>query len=182
MFSKLTPISCAALVVVLDVLSFPAAQAQQSPGSWPTDSSIAERLGYRRSRTTARVLGAVVPGAGHLYAGEWLKSYPLFVVATGGIYLGQSLYTWDRCTFDWRPSCRPGIPFSSRVAGVAMIASGVAMWVASSVDAGRAVARQRARRARQARHGGLGVQPVLTPCVRDSRAWCVGVALDDLRR
>jgi hypothetical protein len=177
MFSKLTPISCAALVVVLDVLSFPAARAQQSPGSWPTDSSIAERLGYRRSRTTARVLGAVVPGAGHLYAGEWLKSYLFFVGAPGSIYVGEALFTFDRCTFDWSASCRPGVPLTSRVAGATMIASGVTLWVMSAVDAGRAVERQRARRARDAAHRGLGVQPMFMPCVLDSRAWCVGVNL-----
>src|SRR4029077_13383384 len=98
MMSKLRSVSCAALVAVLDVLSVRAVRAQQS------DSAIAERLGYRRSRTTARVLGAVVPGAGHLYAGEWLKSYLYFVGASGGIYMGEAIYTLDRCTFDWRTS------------------------------------------------------------------------------
>lgn len=169
----------ALLIALGDVVIFGGAAAQQSPDSLATDSAIAERLGYRRSRTTARVLGAVVPGAGHLYAGEWLKSYPLFVGATGGIYVGEVVFTFDRCTFDWRASCRPGVPLGSRVVGVAMIASGVAMWIGSSVDAGRAVERQRARRARNARHSGFGVQPVLAPCALNGRAWCVGVGLGD---
>ena len=164
------------LVAMGNVVAFVSGRAQ-SPDSSATDSSTAERLGYRRSRTTARVLGALVPGAGHLYAGEWLKSYPLFVGATGGILLGQAIYTFDRCTFDWRASCRPGVALGSRVVGVAMVASGVAIWVASSVDAGRAVERQRARRARNASRRGLGVLPMLMPCALDSRAWCVGVGV-----
>jgi len=175
LFSKLRSISCAALVVVLDALSMRAARAQQNPGLWPTDSAIAEHLGYRRSRMTARVLGAVVPGAGHLYAGEWLKSYLFFVSAPGGIYMGEMFFTLDRCTFNWRTSCRPGVPLTSRVAGVTMMASGVTIWAMSAVDAGRAVERQRARRAQDAAHRGLGVQPMFRPCVLDSRAWCVGV-------
>src|SRR3954464_1708103 len=118
------------LVAMCDVVAFAAARAQQSPDSSATDSAIAERLGYRRSRTTARVLGAVVPGAGHLYAGEWFKSYLNFVGATGGIYVGEAIYTFDRCTFDWSGGCRPGVPAGSRVIGVAMMASGVAIWVA----------------------------------------------------
>jgi hypothetical protein len=117
-----------------------------------TDSAIAARVGYRRSVKTAVVLGAVVPGAGHLYAGEWLKSYPIFLASAGGIWVGSLVYNFDRCTFNWSTGCRSGVPTGARVAGAALVVGGAYVWISNAIDAGRAVERQRRRRALAARY------------------------------
>lgn len=166
----------AALLIGIALLHASALLAQ-TPDSMRADSALAWQAGYRRQRPTAVVLGALVPGAGHLYAGEWLKSYPIFVASAGGIYVGPVIYNFDRCTFDWRPECHPGVPPGARLLGAAVIAGSVTVWVTSAIDAGRAVDRQRARRARAERRRRQAVWPIVTPCPLSERSWCIGVRL-----
>jgi len=171
----------AALVLATTLLQSREVLAQASDSaradSLRADSALAWQLGYRRDRRTAVVLGALVPGAGHLYAGEWLRSYLNFVAAAGGIYVGPVVYNFDRCTFDWRPQCRSGVPLGARIAGAAYIAGGVTVWITGAIDAGRAVTRQRARRARAERQRRQSMWPVFGPCPLAKRSWCTGVAV-----
>lgn len=164
---------CVAIVFVLPILVARPASAQQFLDTL-TDSAVAERLGYRRTVKTAIVLGSVVPGAGHLYAGEWIKSYPFFLGSVGGIAVGAVILDFDRCIFAlFNTNCRPGVPIGARVAGAAMVAGAAIVWVGSARDAGRAVERQRVRRARRASHVGT-VRPLLAPC---GSAWCLGLSV-----
>ena len=166
-----------AIACALAALTARPVVAQQSLDTL-TDSAVAERLGYHRSVKTAIVLGSVVPGAGHLYAGEWLKSYPIFLASVGGIPVGALIFNFDRCSFAFlNPDCPFGVPIGARIAGAAMVGGAVAIWVGSARDAGHAVERQRVRRARKASRVG-SVRPLLAPCGEPSGgAWCVGLSL-----
>jgi hypothetical protein len=96
-----------------------------------------------RSPTTAAWLGAFVPGAGHVYAGENLRGAGLFFAAAGGIAEGIYLYNTDPCTYSPLLACdttsgRRGRHF----AAAEVIAVGGIAWVISAIDAPRAVHRR----------------------------------------
>jgi hypothetical protein len=141
-----------------------------------TDSALAVAAGYRRSTRTAVILGAVVPGAGYLYAGEWLKSYPTFVATTGGLWVGGLIFQWDRCTFNWSPNCRSGVPIGARITGAALAAGGIFIWVRSAIDAGDAVERERGRRGRTERFR-RAAKTTVAPCRLAPEAWCMGLSV-----
>ena len=115
----------------------------------------------RRNPTTAAVLGALVPGFGHVYSTEYLKGLGFFMATTLSIGGGALAYTIDRCTFAFLDagSCDPGPQWPHRTLGAVMVAGGVGAWVVSAIDAPRA-----ARRA-NARHGFRSAQwsPLVEP-------------------
>ncbi|HKN66755.1 MAG TPA: hypothetical protein VJW73_10780 [Gemmatimonadaceae bacterium] len=128
----------------------------------------------RRNPTTAAVLGALVPGAGHVYSTEYLRGVGIYLGTTTIIGGGTLMYVIDRCTFAFlNPDpCDPGPQWPHRTLGMLMIASGVGAWVVSAIDAPRA-----ARRANR-RHGFRSAQwaPVVQPRLDGKPAVGLGVA------
>lgn len=96
-----------------------------------------------RSPTTAAWLGALVPGAGHVYAGENLRGTGLFFAAAGGIAEGIYLYNTDPCTYSPLLTCDTASDRRGRhFVGVEVMAAGGIAWVISAIDAPRAVRRR----------------------------------------
>ena len=114
------------------------AQSQDSTGA-----SI--ELRPDRRPATAAVLGTLIPGAGHIYAGEYTHGAILYVATVSGIGGGYMMYVFNRCTFTFTP-CRPETAWPHQTIGVLMIAVGVGAWVWSAIDAPRAVHRRLAER------------------------------------
>jgi len=141
-----------------------------------SDSALAWELGYRKSEKTAVILGMLVPGAGHLYAGEWWKSYALFVGTSGAVAMGSVIYQWPRCGFNFLATDCSVSP-AARVLGATVVTATLAAWAMSAVDAGEAVDRQRARRASDARRRRDAALPIIAPCGVGERTWCVGVSI-----
>ena len=128
-------------VLAGSLLVVTAAVAQESPLATATQADTT--VSALKDPSTARVIG-IIPGAGHMYAGE---------VGRGFLYLGGTLViisvgaltaTID-CLEDvnWlggdQPRCR------SATLTVSLIAAG-GLWVWSIVDAGRAARRTNAKR------------------------------------
>jgi hypothetical protein len=49
------------------------------------------------------VLGALIPGAGHICAGEYFKGVSNYVGAIGTIGVGTIVYVLDNCSLDFGP-------------------------------------------------------------------------------
>jgi hypothetical protein len=126
---------------------------------------------YRRNPTTAAVLGALIPGLGHVYSTEYLRGVGIYLGTSSLIGVGTMVYVIDRCTFAFlNPDpCDPGPQWPHRTLGTLMVAGGVAAWVASAIDAPRA-----ARRANRL-HGFRSAQ--WAPLVEPRRDGKPGVAL-----
>lgn len=89
---------------------------------------------YRDPRR-ARVLGAVLPGAGHVYAGEYFSGYVLGVGAVGLLALGPAMYRYstavsspDECSARPALICRTGgRSWTGAALGVLATATGAAV-------------------------------------------------------
>jgi hypothetical protein len=109
-----------------------------------------------KSPTTARLIG-IIPGAGHMYAGEVGRGF-LYLGGTVGVVFVAALAGFTDCleNTSWfaQSDCDGGA-----AATVGLIAAG-GLWVWSIVDAGRAARRTNAKRAARA---SLIIEPARTP-------------------
>jgi hypothetical protein len=109
----------------------------------------------------AQILGSLVPGAGHIYAGEYLRGYGYYLATVGEVGAGVMVFIVDRCTFSFLSarSCDAGPQWPHQVLGIAMVGAGIWSWVLSARDAPRAAERANTR------HGArtLLVRPIIGP-------------------
>jgi hypothetical protein len=104
-----------------------------------------------RDPVSARVLGAIIPGAGHVYAGEYGRGLGYYYGTVGTIGMGAMTYVLDKCAFSFLSlePCKSPPAWPHQVAGVAIVAYGAGVWVYSAIDAGHAAERANKRHARQ---------------------------------
>lgn len=126
-----------------------------------------------RDPLVAGQLATILPGAGHVYAGEYFRGYRAWVGTVAGLAMGPVVYNFDNCTFSFLSAepCDAGTRWPWRVIGVATSVLGVWTWVSSARDAPRAAERANARR-RSAR-----LAPLLEPAGDPASAWRVGAAV-----
>jgi hypothetical protein len=110
-------------------------------------TGAAAKLKPYRDPHTALILGSVLPGAGHIYAGEYLRGYGYYLATVGGVGSGVMVFIMDRCTFSFlsTTSCDPGPQWPHQALGIAMMGIGIWNWVSSARDAPRAAQRANAR-------------------------------------
>ena len=106
----------------------------------------ASRAPLYRDPHKARILGSVFPGAGHIYAGEYLRGYGYYLATVSGVGLGAMTFVLDRCTFSFlsAESCDPGPQWPHQALGIAMVGAAVWTWVSSARDAAHAAERANA--------------------------------------
>ena len=140
--------------------SFPSAVTQ-------ADTTVSEL----KSPTTARLIG-IIPGAGHMYAGEVGRGF-LYLGGTLGILVAGALVSTADCYADLLSTTEDC--GSNTAETVTLIAAG-GLWVWSIVDAGRAARRTNAKRAASA---SLLLEPTRLPSSlgRDRTAVRLGVRL-----
>jgi hypothetical protein len=147
-------------MVLLAAVSAASLEAQDTTRALPYSASIATPRLYRDPHR-AQVLGTILPGAGHFYAGEYLRGYGTWVVTAIGIGMGPVVYNLDGCTFAFLngSGCNPGRKWPNRVLGVFMVGSGVLTWISTARDAPHAA--ERANERHQSR--GLKVTALVEP-------------------
>jgi hypothetical protein len=131
----------------------------QEPGGGTPDSSMFAPVGYYRNPQRALVLGILIPGAGHIYAGEYLRGFLAYEATVGGIGGGILIFLLDNCTFTvgLSTTCKPGPEWPHQVLGIAGVGMGIWEWISSARDAPRAAERANAR------HGTRS--PTITPII-----------------
>jgi TM2 domain-containing membrane protein YozV len=142
----------AVLVGSLLFVTTAAAQVSSPAAATQADTTVVAL----KSPTTARVIG-IIPGAGHMYAGEVGRGF-LYLGGTVGLVFVAALAGVTHCLDDaiWsdQSDCDGGT-----AATVGFIAAG-GLWVWSIVDAGRAARRANAKRVARA---SLIIEPTRTP-------------------
>jgi hypothetical protein len=131
------------------------AAAQQLPLSTATQADTT--VSAPKSPSTARVIG-IIPGAGHMYAGEVGRGF-LYLGGTLGILVAGALVATTDCLSDMFS----GQPDCGRTAETVTLIAGGGLWVWSIVDAGRAARRTNAKRAASA---SLILEPTRFPVAR----------------
>lgn len=158
----------AILFVTLVATSAPAQDSSATSASSPS-----ERL-YRDPHK-ARVIGAIIPGAGYVYAGEYLRGYATWVGTIGGLAFGPLIYNMDSCGFAIFSDCTPSKRrWPYRVTGIALVAGSAWIWAHGAYDAGRAAERANERHRRKL----MNVRPTVTVEPGAVRQLQAGVRLD----
>jgi hypothetical protein len=136
------------------------------------DSAVAPEGPLYRNPRRALILGSIIPGAGHIYAGEYLRDYEGTVSAFG---LGAMTIIMAPCSFSLDKPTRCGtrpnlVPL---LFGVGVVGIGIWEWIASARDASHAAERANAKHLRQ--------RPTATPDIEapvDSHSgWRVGTEI-----
>lgn len=155
------------------LLGFPL--GAQDTGRGALDSTTSGTVGLYRNPHRALVLGTLIPGAGHIYAGEYLRgffTYEATVLAIGG---GTLVFIVNKCTFTFlsTTTCKPGPEWPHQVLGITIVGMGIWEWISSARDAPRAAERANARHDARSR----AVTPFIAPFSGPANASQIGVSL-----
>jgi TM2 domain-containing membrane protein YozV len=162
------------LILTLALFSLPAATlAAQDAVGVIVDSASVSRVAPYRDPHRARILGTIIPGAGHFYAGEYLRGYLVFVTTGGGLAMGPLIFSMDGCTFALFSACDPGPKWPYEVLGACMVVGAVWTWVSTARDAPHAAERANLRhRAKTA-----ALAPFIQPSPAVPGQWNTGVTV-----
>jgi hypothetical protein len=140
-----------------------------------TDSTDSLVVPLYRNPKRALILGSVIPGAGHIYSGEYWRGFVTYGATVGAIGEGVMVYIWDRCTFSFLSAtpCKSGAQWPHQTIGVAIVGLGIWEWISSARDAAHAAERANAKHLRH--------RPTATPIIEapvDSHSgWRVGTEI-----
>ena len=147
----------------------------QEPNREPADSTTSSTERPYRNPRRALLLGSLIPGAGHIYSGEYVRGFLTYEATVGAIGMGTIIIIVDKCTFTFLSGerCKSGPAWPHQLAGVAVVGAGVWMWVSSARDAPRAAERANDRHAMRSRK----VTPLIEPFSGADNASKVGVSV-----
>jgi len=128
---------------------------------------------YRNPRE-ALILGSLIPGAGHIYAGEYWHGVLTYEGTVTTIGMGLMVFFVNKCTFDFfNTNCNPGPQWPQQAVGVAAVGFGFWQWILSARDASRAAERANERHRRSMARA----KPIIGPAPRSHGAWHAGVEI-----
>jgi hypothetical protein len=141
----------------------------------PVDSTTSSTVSLYRNPHRARLLGSLIPGAGHIYAGEYVRGFLTYEATVGAIGMGTLVFIMDKCTYTFLSAtpCKSGPAWPHQVAGVALAGRGIWTWVSSARDAPRAAERANDRHQMRSRR----VTPLIEPFSGPANASKVGVSV-----
>lgn len=122
-----------------------------------------------RDPATARTLAMILPGAGHVYSGEYLQAYGYWVGTAVGISVGVALFDEPCSVTSLVGVCGERW---TRVTSIALVSLGLYTWIRSVRDAPRAAERANTR------HNKRVIAPLLRPPAEGRSGWRAGVAID----
>lgn len=134
-------------LIVAALFSAMPAFAQDSTSASLDSVRRAVEAPYRDPKKAAR-LGTLIPGAGHIYAGEYLQGYATYVTTVAAMVTGVVDIS-DKCTWPFGSGC-PVPAWRSDLTGAAWIGLGTWEWVLTARDAPRAAERANERHRRHA--------------------------------
>ena len=155
------------------MLALPLRAQDTASSSVDTATTQAERP--HRSPRRALILGSLIPGAGHIYAGEYFTGFMNYEMTVMGIGAGTLVFLVGECTFSFfsATKCEPGPEWPHQLAGVVIVGFGLWQWISSARDAPHAAERANARHRARSRK----VSPIIAPFAGPVNASQVGVSL-----
>lgn len=151
---------CLALLLALPL------QAQENA---PDTLTGAPEQQYRDPKK-ALILGSVIPGAGYIYAGEYLKGFLAYGSTVSIMGMGVMAYALGDCGLDRSGSCRSG-RWQGMLLGSLGAGTGIWIWVSSARDARRAAERANERHRRRFE----SVSPLIRPFSGPQQTTQIGV-------
>jgi hypothetical protein len=154
------------LMAAVLTLPLPAQDSTQTT----SDRSVSVATRPHRDPHLALVLGSLIPGAGHVYAGEYVKgflNYETVVVTIGAGAMG--VLVANMCS----TRCNPVALVAGNALGVAAIGAGVWKWVSTARDAPHAAERSNVKHGRRA----SSLKPIITGPVGSHGDWRVGASV-----
>ncbi len=147
----------------------------QDPGYGAVDSTTSSKENLYRNPHRALVLGSLIPGAGHIYAGEYVRGVLAYEATVTSIGMGTLVFISDRCMFTFLNAepCESGPAWPRHLAGVTLVGVGLWSWISSARDAPRAAERANERRRRRS----LTVNPIIDPFSGPANASKIGVSV-----
>src|SRR5688500_10797031 len=136
-----------ATAIVLSAAAITTLPAQQTTRSSPNIDSVSTETLFRDPQR-AKMLATILPGAGHFYAGEYLRGYGTWVFTVTSFIMTPLVYEAGFCTFRFT-ACNPGPKQLRLVLAGVMAGAGVWSWVESVRDAPRAAERANAKRSKR---------------------------------
>jgi hypothetical protein len=146
----------------------------QFPANNSVDSPVPPVEQPYKSPHRALILGTIIPGAGHIYAGEYLKGFLTYEGTVSTIGMGVMTYIIDDCTFAFTTSCKAGPQWPHQALGIAVVGIGLRMWLSSARDASLAAERANERHRRKWATFG----PIVDPFAGPSNASQIGVSVE----
>jgi protein-S-isoprenylcysteine O-methyltransferase Ste14 len=90
----------------------------------------------------------MLPGAGYIYTGEYLRGYATWYITAFSLAFGPLVYEMDSCGIDF--TCTSHDPsWSNRVAGAVLTGVGLWAWIAAARDAPKSAERANERHRRR---------------------------------
>jgi hypothetical protein len=114
------------------------------------DSTVHQATPLFRNPKCALILGSVIPGAGHIYSGEYWQGFWHYESTVGMIGGGVLLFYFDKCALNFLDTtCKSGPRWPYQVLGVASVAMGIREWISSARDAPHVAERANAKQLRR---------------------------------
>lgn len=164
------------VIVSLCIIALPVFPlGAQDPGNGAVDSTTSSKENLYRNPHRALVLGSLLPGAGHIYAGEYVRGVLAYEATVASIGFGAMAFISDRCMFTFLNAepCESGPAWPRHLAGVTLVGVGLWSWISSARDAPRAAERANERRRRRS----LTVNPIIDPFSGPANASKIGVSV-----
>ena len=120
----------------------------------------------------ARVLGTFIPGAGHVYAGEYWRGFADGIGAIAAIGLGAVVYSRHQEPFCIISPCPRASQTPHRLTGAVLIGTGLWTWISDARDAPRAAERANAKH----RAKSVVITPFIEPATKP-RQMDAGIAV-----
>ena len=162
-----------ALVCILIATAWISPLAAQDSTKGTADSALTPTSPLYRDPHRALIFGSLIPGAGHIYAGEYWKGIGNYVGTVSLIGMGGLVYVLDNCGLAFFSDCKPRSHFANRFLGATVIGTGILAWVSSARDAPRAAERANLEHRCKAAE----VKPIVAAPVGSHGDWRAGVAI-----
>ena len=159
-----------ATAIVLSAAAITSLPAQDTTSTTPNIDSVSTEALFRDPQR-AKMLGTLLPGAGHIYAGEYLRGYVIWVTTATSFIMSPYVYEAGLCSFRFT-TCDPGPQWLRLALGGVIAAGGVWSWVESVRDAPRA-----ANRANAKRTDTLKLSPFIEPSLTHRVQWRAGLSM-----
>jgi hypothetical protein len=160
---------------ILLVSAWAAPSLGQDTATARADSTAQQAAPPYRSPKRALILGSLIPGAGHIYSGEYLRGFLNYEATVGAIGEGILVFIWDRCMFSFLSAtpCKSGAQWPHQVLGAGFVGLGIWTWVSTARDAPRAAERANAKHRRKLQRA----QPIIQPPADSHSGWRVGAEI-----
>jgi hypothetical protein len=164
-----------ALVSLMFVAVLASPLSAQDSTRATTDSAVPSATTLYRDPHRALILGSIIPGAGHIYSGEYWRGFLTYEYTVSAIGTGVIVFIVDKCTFTFLSAthCDPGPQWPHQLLGVLVVGTGIWEWISSARDAPHAAERANAKHRRRT--------PEATPIIQapaDSHSgWRIGASI-----